>query len=112
MSGWQMVCTVAVVVAVIGPVLVAFVVLAGRGSTTTVAPSSSRPVVSAAAGNQAVLAQFLSHSAPDRDFTLPEAWREVSLHRSCCRGDCARKAAAYRVLVAADKVQLAREAWL
>ncbi|WP_063007442.1 hypothetical protein [Nocardia kruczakiae] len=44
------------------------------------------------------------HHAPLMLFTEDQAHREMQLHRECRRGDCARKDAAWMVLVDAGRI--------
>jgi hypothetical protein len=106
MSVWEMVWTIAVIVAAIGPML------AAMASATTAGPRTGTNAESTAAPYQAVLPLIVSHSAPERALTLPEAWHEVGLHRTCNRDNCPRKSAAYQVLVVAGKIRPARKTWL
>ncbi|MBF6332873.1 hypothetical protein [Nocardia transvalensis] len=45
------------------------------------------------------------HSAPDHPLAVPEAHRTMQQHLDCTVAHCARKAAAYRVLVAAGRLK-------
>ncbi|MGV9678648.1 hypothetical protein ACWDSJ_25490 [Nocardia sp. NPDC003482] len=44
------------------------------------------------------------HAAPDHPLALPEAHRTMQQHLDCTVAACERKAAAYRVLVAAGRL--------
>ncbi|RDI55823.1 hypothetical protein DFR68_101659 [Nocardia mexicana] len=46
-----------------------------------------------------------SHAAPGRPFTVAQAHEVMQLHRGCCRRDCPRKWAAYRVLRDAGRLR-------
>ncbi|MCM6776429.1 hypothetical protein NDR87_21015 [Nocardia sp. CDC159] len=45
------------------------------------------------------------HSAPDHPLAIPEAHRTMQQHLDCTVTDCERKAAAFRVLVAAGRLK-------
>lgn len=45
-----------------------------------------------------------SHDAPDRRLGVPDAHREMQVHRHCRLDGCARKAAAFQVLIEAGRV--------
>jgi hypothetical protein len=50
-----------------------------------------------------------THRAPARPFTPAQAHREWREHMDCAASDCARKAAAMSVLVAAGQISVARQ---
>ncbi|MFI5779461.1 hypothetical protein [Nocardia sp. NPDC051570] len=50
-------------------------------------------------------ASAVAHSAPDHPLAVPEAHRAMQQHLDCTVTDCAHKAAAYRVLVAAGRLK-------
>ncbi|WP_040686332.1 hypothetical protein [Nocardia vinacea] len=45
------------------------------------------------------------HDAPDHPLGVPEARRTMQRHRGCRVADCARKAAAWDALVAAEQIK-------
>ncbi len=50
-------------------------------------------------------AAALPHTEPDHPLAVPEAHRTMQQHLDCTVTDCARKAAAFRVLVAAGRLK-------
>jgi hypothetical protein len=47
---------------------------------------------------------LITHRAPDHAPDVPEAHRTMQEHLECAVAECPRKAAAYRVLVAAGRI--------
>ncbi|MBF4995948.1 hypothetical protein IRT45_02130 [Nocardia sp. BSTN01] len=76
-------------------------VLIGLAAAAYLMPARPRPITSARDNPRGPESP---HHAPLMLFTEAQAHREMQLHRECRRGDCARKDAAWMVLVDAGRI--------
>ncbi|MFD0366299.1 hypothetical protein ACFQZZ_33105 [Nocardia sp. GCM10030253] len=86
----------------------------GRSSVATPAPGNhptfpaASSLAQSAAPNgevsQSIWPTSWTHNAPGQPFTVADAHREMQVHRNCRLDGCARKAAAFSVLVEAGRV--------
>ncbi|WP_024799413.1 hypothetical protein [Nocardia sp. BMG51109] len=104
MSGWQVFAATMILIGAMTGVVMSVRPQRMPTGRTSVAEIRQRLLAESSLPTMPVDAA-LSHGAPDRPLEVPEAHRTMQQHLDCTVGDCARKAAAYGVLVDAGRIK-------